>query len=206
MSGTLRERLRERTAEHHARLDAAPVQRSLLAAGLSLDGYAAILQRYMHAHGVLEPRLLALEVARPPGLPPFRPRLAALRQDLATLTTMGTRAPTVPNLEALSALDALDPLDSTDKSLGRYLGLRYVLDGATQGAKGISRRLEVTMPDLWQRGAVAYWRAQHEAALDWPALLDQLATPQPDVVTTAALLEAVAAFQRFELAFEGVAP
>jgi heme oxygenase len=54
-----------------------------------------------------------------------------------------------------------------------YLGLRYVLDGTSQGGKYIVQRLRKNAPQLIGR-AFAFWTVQEEAAAQWPLLCERI--------------------------------
>lgn len=134
--------------------------------GLDLPLYARILQRFAEAYACIEPLLYALESNRPAQMPAYRPRLPALQADLARLPDTAPM-PELPPLSLPTAADAA----------AHYLGMRYVLEGSTQGARLISARLEQNLPQLREQ-AFNYWLLQREAAAEWPTFsrcLDQAA-------------------------------
>lgn len=158
--------IKQRTGDLHRRLDSAPALLALMRPGLDLPLYASILQRFAAAYARIEPLLHALESNSPAQLPAYRPRLPALQADL---TRLPDAAP-VPELPPLSLPSAAD-------AAAHYLGMRYVLEGSTQGALLISARLEKNLPQL-RKQAFNYWQLQREAAAEWPAFsrcLDQAA-------------------------------
>jgi heme oxygenase len=161
--------------------------------GLDLASYAAILQRFAAAYARIEPPLLTLAPGKPARLPDYKPRLPALRADLAGLGATAIAPGRAP-------LELPPGADTT----AHYLGMRYVLEGATQGARLISARLEANLPQL-RAGCFAYWRLQREAAADWPALCDCLDQGQPDQAEDL-LRAAEAAFGVFIDAFDALAP
>lgn len=187
----LRTALRLRTAGAHRRLDRLPMQRALLRPGLTLPEYARILACHARAHARCEAELDHLEAARPADLAPYRPRLPALRADLARLpaaATVPARTLAVPVVGA--------PRDDVDAE-GRYLGLRYVLDGATQGARGIAPRLAEHLPEL-PAGPFAFWRLQLDEAGAWHDVTRALAArPADGPVANAAVAAAGEAFEAF---------
>ena len=200
---TLRDRLRRDTAGAHARLDRGVVPRRLLGEGLTLDGYARILHAYARAHATLEPRLAGfaeLEPIRvgPSALPEFVPRLPGLERDLAGLAAAGFGpSPTDvgPPERAAHGTEATGSADA------RYLGLRYVLDGATRGADGIARRLQRTLPELRELEAFEYWTVQRRAARAWPAVVERISIVVPEAFAGEAVHEAIETFAEFERAF-----
>ena len=192
----LRSVLRQATAELHRVLDRAPEQRALLAPGIALEEYAAIMAKHHRALAIGEASLAALEAACPTGVPPYRPRLPALEADLAALDAP---PPSGSRFEA----DRRPPVGpATAGARGRYLGTRYVLEGSTQGAVFIAQRLERHLPVLAPQ-AFAYWRLQAEEAPAWKALSAHLASlPAQGPVATAAIAAAKAAFLEFLRAFD----
>ena len=54
-----------------------------------------------------------------------------------------------------------------------YLGLRYVLDGTSQGAKYVVQRLKKNTPHLIG-SAFAFWTVQEEAGTQWPLLCERI--------------------------------
>lgn len=175
MTRDLHALLRQQTADLHRRLDRAPALLTLMRPGLTPSGYAEALRRYEAAHAGVEPALQALAPACPPGLPPYRSRLPALHADLAWL-----QAPPPALPERGGAEPAMGP--------AAYLGMRYVLEGSTQGARVISARLARHLPQACEQ-ASAFWRLQACAAADWPALCACLDRPPRDAVEQADILQ-----------------
>jgi heme oxygenase len=177
-------------------LDRLPSQRELLAPGLTLGRYA----RIMHAHaGALrrcEAMLAAASGGRPTELAAYVPRGTALHADLARLPDVApdpaVREPARQQGEARGT-----PPRTVHELEGRYLGLRYVLEGATQGARVISRRLSQHLPELLE-GRFAYWRVQQREAAAWTELLRVLAArPSGDRREEAAVVAAREAYGTF---------
>ncbi len=209
----LRAALRQHTAAAHRRLDGLPQQRALMRAGLTLEAYAAILAGHARAQARCEARMACVAAACPVDLAPYRSRLPALQADL-------TRLPAVPPvLEALEALKVVkvpaDPMRSRAthevgapedalEAEGRYLGLRYVLDGATQGATWIAPRLAENLPEL-SAGRFAFWRLQQDEAPRWDEVTRTLAArPAQGRLADAAVAAACEAFDIFVEAFGAV--
>lgn len=191
----LRAMLRRRTAEAHRRLDAAPGQRAVLRPSVADDAYASFLAGHLDAHRASEAELARVAWAAPEGLPAYRSRLPALRSDLAGLPGVRPRRAEAHGhaTERASGYGATRPEDA----LGRYLGLRYVLDGATQGAEVIAPRLARHRPDLFDR-RWAYWSLLEREAASWPALAAVLAEhPAEGPVADAALAGALDGFDAF---------
>ena len=200
----LRAALRHATAELHGHLDRAPDQRALLAADITLQRYTAIMAKHHHALALSEAALASLEPARPSDLPPYRPRLPALDADLATLSVAGysTVQPGAYDVPSAEPAPAMDP----SVARGRYLGTRYVLEGSTQGATAIVRRLERHLPEL-SANAFAYWRVQAEEVPAWQALVLSLASlPARGELASAAVAAARDAFGAFLRTFGVDAP
>ena len=185
--------IKRRTSDLHRQLDSAPALLALMRPGLELPSYAAILQRFVAAYACVEPLLGRLAPAKPLRLPDYKPRLPALRADLAVLPPAAAGAKKAP-LELPSGVDAT----------AHYLGLRYVLEGSTQGARLISARLEANLPQL-RAGCFAYWQLQREAAADWPSLCACLEDVKPDQAEDS-LRAAEAAFSIFIDAFLAAEP
>lgn len=177
--------LKQRTGSLHRRLDASPCLLALMRPGLDLPTYADILQRFALAYARIEPLLSTLDHCRPAGLPAYRPRLPALLDELARLSETGP--------------GSVSPLTPPASEAGaHYFGMRYVVEGSTQGARLIFAQLEKNLPQPAGAG-FAYWRMQGEAAADWPLFRDCL--DQADVEPEALVQGAEAAFSVFIDAF-----
>lgn len=158
--------LRQHTRELHHELDHASSLCAMLRPGLTLEGYAAILRRYVAFYERTEPLLQRLEGYRPSALPAYRPRLAALQADLSRL----------PKTPPAAASETPLPSPKPETARGCYLGIRYVLEGSTQGAQVIAAQLARHLPQLTGE-CFAFWSLQREAAVDWQALAAMLAAP-----------------------------
>ena len=140
----------------------------------------------------------------PDDLPAYRPRVPALTADLARLATRIARtssaSDTISSGEAVrqSSSHRSPPLPveriqleqqavptaaevcrarSRDEARAHYIGIRYVLEGATQGGKMISKRITTQLPQLQAEEAFAYWRLLDAASAGWTALSQSLARP-----------------------------
>ncbi|WP_386114904.1 biliverdin-producing heme oxygenase [Thiohalocapsa marina] len=167
--------LRKRTASWHSRLDRLPALRVLMRPELSLAAYTRALFGLLQAHAQVERRLDGLAADCPPGLPPYRPRLPALQLDVQRLGATATAPPLEPLADAHSREQP--PLPATPAS---YLGVRYVLEGATQGATILSAAVARRLPQLVASGAFNYWELQKTAASDWEALTQHIGAPRDD--------------------------
>lgn len=205
--------LRAGTDALHRRLDGHAWQRAVLQPGLTLDVYAAYLASHAVAYERCEPDIAALEDWRPDGLPPYEPRIPALRADLASIEAIiGHRVEPPAGgddlvMNGVSTGRANGPAGGADddddaRRLGRYLGVRYVLDGATQGGFVIAARLTSFLPTLAD-GPFAFWDRLAAEASTWDRLKQVLATRAPDDdVAEAALPAAQETFTVFLKAFD----
>lgn len=202
MSETLREVLARETGVLHRTLDRAPTLSILLRPGLGVDDYARALLRFALAHDRVEPVLLACDSAAYwSGLPPYRPRLPALRTALDALgVAFAPQGATAPGPQG-----APFPCDPSETSRHRMLGLRYVLDGASQGARLLAPAVARALPTL-SASALGYWQVQAQASADWPTLCEALSVPAEAADRSAALEAASWAFQQFIDAFSSRAP
>lgn len=224
----LRDALRRATKDLHQQLDRAPEQGALLQPGLTVERYGTILCMHLHALTISEAALAALELARPDDVAPYRSRLPALEAELAALSTLaptwvpshaagpslGTGPTWVPDQAATRSEPAAPPValrsdvtaSDTDLALGTYLGVRYVLEGSTQGAAVILRRLLRNLPE-WGTYAFAFWRVQADEAPAWRALVEKLATlPARGPLAEGATAAARQTFAAYLRAFGVTAP
>lgn len=205
----LRTTLRTGTDDLHRRLDAHPWQRAVLQPGLTLERYAAYLASHAVAYERCERDIAALADRRPETLSVFQPRTPALRADLASIEAVtGQRVgrstgdgDVVVNGFAAGRHDGSVGNDDAHR-LGRYLGLRYVLDGATRGGVFIADRLTTYLPTLVD-GPFAFWTFLAAEAPAWNRLTKVLAArPADDEVAEASRLAAREAFSVFLEAFD----
>lgn len=130
--------------------------------GLDKRRYAGILQQFVLAYTRIESLLRELPANSPSCLPVYQPRLPALLADLASLSA------SVPFL----APPPLRPPQTGDE-IAHYLGMRYVVEGSTQGARLIFAHLERSLPQLAGKG-FEYWQVQLETSATWPLFCDCL--------------------------------
>lgn len=213
----LHQRLKANTKAWHSRLDSTPGLRQLIHPGLTLTRYVAVLQGLLEAHRAAEHQLQQLANSHPgvcpDGLPAYRPRVPALLSDLSRLASKTDPTRTTAPISAPPAIrsapepaqsqqsptaSALASAHSVVQAQARYLGMRYVLEGATQGGKMISARVTAQLPQLLTEQACAYWTLLDAASADWTALARSLARPAEDDKELAAITAgAVQAYQCF---------
>ncbi len=198
MTLSLHALLAQRTRPLHHTLDHTPALAALLRPGLTHDAYLRSLRGLAQAHARVEPALLALTTETSAlGLTPYRPRLPALQADLQALGADPVQCAAPADAHPGSRTQGPQSLrdESTDGS-ARALGLRYVLDGASQGARILAPAIARALPTLPDQ-AFSYWRLQSQVAQDWPALRAALALPADPPTHAASLDAACWAFQQF---------
>lgn len=165
----------------------------------------------------------------PHELPPYRPRVPALAADLTRLATRTApwtspsvvrpsseasrqsntnRSPPLPvegvqlAQQAVPTTAEVSKAPSLDEARAHYLGIRYVLEGASQGGKMISTRVATQLPQLQAEEAFAYWTLLDAASDDWTALSQNLArAPQHSGELAAMTAGAEAVYRCFVDAF-----
>ncbi|AHF03565.1 heme oxygenase [Marichromatium purpuratum 984] len=149
--------LRQATAAAHRTIEALPLSRRLLAPDLTLDEYHDYLDRLTRLHQVLEPHLTTIVPSALRQRLGVRPRLAALRDDLARL---GAK----PAASHHIAPARLCAEQRPDCGVGAF----YVLEGSTLGGHLIARRLRARFGahftatgalDPYGTEVGAHWRA-----------------------------------------------
>jgi len=188
---SIHQQLKAKTAAWHGKLDSTPALRQLIRPELTLAQYVAALQGLLAAHGKVEQQLRQLADSAPgicpAELPAYRPRLPALRADLSRLGASGA-APKAPRQP---------PTASVSQARAHYIGIRYVLEGASQGGKMLSTRISAQLPRLITQGAFSYWTELEAASADWAALSQYLARPATDTEALAAIINGA------EIAYQG---
>ena len=150
--------LKQGTADLHRRLDALPNVRAFMNPTLDKTQYCLSLKAYTRAYIHIEPKLVKLEKLLNLGdLSNYIPRLPSLIHDLKCL------AEDVPQHLYISSISLL----IEDFGMPHYIGLRYVLEGSTQGSKIIAQRLKESLPDLSTQ-AFSFWDVQLQAFGQWP--------------------------------------
>lgn len=164
---TLLRQLQQHTRPLHRQLDGLTRIRALLDPALQLPQYLQIMTIHAAAYAPLEAAIARLEVAYGPGpLPPYAPRLPALVRDLRRLRSVSRPVPEPPDAPEAVRLGHMH-------SSPHYLGLRYVLEGATQGSRVIAPLLRANLPQIVPE-AFDFWRGQRVLAMGWPAFCKAL--------------------------------
>lgn len=165
--------LTQGVSAQHRSLDRHPILRKLLSRQLTAADYMAAMQRLRCCYELLEPALLACEnTLEGPGLSGFErymARLPQLDRDLSYLSADQCVHGQIPRERVHYSGSTV-----TITSLAAYLGVRYVLEGSTQGGVVIARSLERQLPSVTHR-SFEFWRQQRLLALRWPAFLAVLA-------------------------------
>jgi heme oxygenase (biliverdin-IX-beta and delta-forming) len=121
--------------------------------------YCRILVAYAQAHCRAEQYLIQAEkTITLDALPCYSPRLPSLCNDLRSLAMHVD----LPQSETLVTSQLTKP-----QGMFHYIGLRYVLEGATQGSKFIAKRLKNNLPLLASQ-AFSFWDMQQKASRQWP--------------------------------------
>lgn len=177
------------TAHLHARLDALPNIKALMNPRYSSVSYCLALKAYARAHQHIEQKLINVERFLSLGnLPKYIPRLPSLFHDLSCLA-----ANYDPQQHEICPV--LVPIEALEMS--HYIGLRYVLEGASQGSKVIARHLEKSRPHLAAR-AFSFWNVQLNASEQWPIFCEYIGHPAESIEYEGQMLEAAQkAFQCF---------
>jgi heme oxygenase len=177
--------LRQHTAVDHRALDRQPALRQLMK-DLSLTEYASILARLGVAFRESEKYLegASLPVVMPDG----ESRARASEADLEKL----------PAVE----LAGRQVLVLGTKSPWAATGVRYVLDGSSQGSRFIAGRLQNNLPELAELGAVEYWRAQERVASHWNTFCCSIGGTVSPADAEDALCGARATFSLFQACFD----
>lgn len=195
MTTHLHAALREETADLHRRLDRLAPFAALIDGTVSVDAYRDLLGRLAAAYRRIEPSLLRADP--PAALPPYRPRLPALDQDLAALSVPANRLP-----GRCPAAGRTSGEVSAKPGADACLGLRYVIEGSTLGARQMADGLaRAGLPFVAE--ASRYWAVQRLAQADWAALRGHLRAIDAGAPASAqALASARHAFGVFIEAFE----
>lgn len=215
--------LRNHTQALHARLDSSAPLRALLQPGLTSLAYQRIMAAMYTAHAQVEPELLALDSARPTALPAYASRLALITREVTrhhnddTATppshigaaqgsgsdtvsgSSSTSASTLASAHMLAAVAGECPAPNTvtlTKLQSRYLGLRYVLEGATQGSRFIQKSLQQHNPGL-RIGPDSYWATLAANSGGWSCLCDIIDNKYTVIDDTELLAGATLGFETF---------
>lgn len=170
--------LRNQTHALHHELDHTPLLGNLMQSGLTAGAYIQCLHLLQQAHARTEPWLIQLDHARPAALAAYESRLPALNHDLQTLRNRypGAASAMPSAMPARRESEPALPEHADPASL--YVGIRYVLEGASQGARFITQRLQQNAPELLEHGC-SYWQHQSRMMNHWQSLITLLGqTPQ----------------------------
>jgi len=133
-------RLRDETAEHHARAESKPLEQALIAGELERSGYVRYLQQRYLIHAALEQEVAKLRDGHAPLSNVVRDELfqtGNLRRDLEFLGADGDGR--VPLAATRKLLDEIERL-ATAEPLA-LLGIYYVFEGSKNGARIIAKRI-----------------------------------------------------------------
>ena len=175
--------LKAATAEHHRRAEKHEFQQLMVRGALSRDAYAEWLGQMLLVHRGLEEHLTKLVASHPAVGAVFddsRRKVPFLLDDLAFYQGRADSDPVPATSRFLQYLDSLAA--SSPLSL---LGALYVLEGSTNGARFIARRLR-TAYDLPADGGGAayvdpYGDAQPRRWQEFKDEMEQLALGEADI-------------------------
>lgn len=152
--------LKRETGHWRRRLNTLPNARALVTPELSISDCGRILFALSEVHNHIEPHLMRLEKTVRLGLlQEYIPRLPNIIADMPCI--FRDKNIKYKHAENLTPIEAQIP--------EHYFGLRYAIDGSTQGGRFIERRLRENLPELATR-VFSYWDAQMRAGEQWPML------------------------------------
>lgn len=158
--------LRAHTQALHLTLEATPVAQALLSPTLTRTRYADILRMWAAGWHVLEPELFTHRFAQlVPQLLPFA-RAQRAQADLAYLDMLNARDGAARSGRADLCSTAAGAWAGTPASLSGFIGVCYVLRGASLGGKVIARHLERTLGLDADHGA-GFFNAESGDGLSW---------------------------------------
>lgn len=153
------------TALFHRRLNSLPSIRILVKPELNTSSYINALSAFAKAYDLIEPNLISLErKIQLDKIQAYVPKLPSILDDIASV---GGHAPQ----QHLKHRADLPPIQAQEAS--HYFGLRYVLDGTSQGSKYIEQRLRKNAPQIVGR-AFSFWSVQQAASRQWPLLCETI--------------------------------
>ena len=175
--------LKTATAEHHHRAEKHEFQQMMVRGALSREAYAEWLGQMLQVHRGLEEHLAKLVASYPAVGAVFdddRRKVPFLLADLAFYQARADAEPVPATSRFLAYLDTL----AADSPLA-LLGVFYVLEGSTNGARFIARRLR-TAYDLPADGGGAayvdpYGDAQPRRWQEFKDEMEQLALGEADI-------------------------
>ena len=154
--------LRTTTCALHQRLHETPLLKNLLSHSLTVEDYIHCLTRFVACYQQLEPTLVSSTYHQQlPSHLVYKPRLIALHTELTRLghEVLPTPANTKPDIAI--------------ETVGQYWGVRYVLDGSSQGAKALMPRIAKHLPDTRTRD-LHFWQLLFNQAKYWPKMINQI--------------------------------
>lgn len=179
--------LRRATARIHHRLDRTSILAELVRPGLTLDRYRTAMDSLHGAYHAIDQWLLAAEDVCPREIAGYFPRCPALASDLGVLG--------VDVFPRASASDISNlPVRASAAS---YLGIRYVVEGASFGSRFICRSLrDVFGDDLHSFGS--FWIASLSQTSCWHGVLQSLGHLESRSALAEAALSARVAFRHMD--------
>jgi len=173
--------LKYETSQLHRELDSLPNLRMLLQPTLSMAEYCRILVAYAQAHHHVEQHLIKTEKALTlDALPCYIPRLPSLCNDLRSLA--------MP-VDLQQSETLMTSQLNRHQGMFHYIGLRYVLEGASQGSEFIAARLKKNLPLLASQ-AYSFWNMQLEASRQWPFFCEFINQPAKCVACERQMIQA----------------
>ena len=158
--------LRAQTQVLHQALEATPMAQALLAPDLTLPRYADILAVWADGWQILEPALFAASFAATvPHLLPF-PRSRCAQADLHYLASNAGLDHSNRSVQADSDAGATAAWAGMPLTLSGFIGVCYVLRGASLGGKVIARHLHRTL-GLDAANGAAFFNAESGDGLSW---------------------------------------
>ncbi len=175
--------LKTATAEHHHRAEKHEFQQMMVRGALSREAYAEWLGQMLLVHRGLEEHLARLVASHPAVGAVFdddRRKVPFLLDDLAFYQARADTEPVPATSRFLAYLDTL----AADSPLA-LLGVFYVLEGSTNGARFIARRLRTAYDLPGDGGGAAYvdpyGDAQPRRWQEFKDEMEQLALTEADV-------------------------
>lgn len=153
--------LRSHTRLLHIALENSSVASALLSPGITLARYAEILVIWSTAWQAIEQWLYKSPFGNEVAILLPRPRARRAAADLAYLSRSGNRFP-----PAAPPCSAFDTADFESVNLSGFIGICYVVVGASLGSIVIARHLDTTLAVNAEKGA-SFFSAGSEDDLSW---------------------------------------
>jgi heme oxygenase (biliverdin-IX-beta and delta-forming) len=156
---------KDETALFHKRLNLLPNIRILINSNLNASNYIDAMSAFAQAYNFIEPKLISLErKIQLNNIQAYIPKLPSILNDIESF---GEHAPQ----QHIKYREYLPPIQIQEAS--HYFGLRYVLDGTSQGGKYIEQRLRKNVPQIVER-AFSFWGVQQATSRQWPFLCESI--------------------------------